>query len=116
MIGLFAKVPVLLLLVLSATSVVVGDYFGKKWSIEQRSMWYAIAFLGYAGSSLFYLPTLLREGLVTTSIVWSLLSIIGFLFIGLVVFHEKLNGLQTIGVGFGVIALIILSVSFGHNK
>ena len=110
-ITLASKLPVLALILLASASVIAGDYFAKTWSIEQRPIWGILALLGYFGSGFFYLPTLLREGLVVTSILWSLISIIGFLVIGLILFNESLDMLQTVGVVFGVVSLIILASS-----
>lgn len=108
-ITLLSKLPVFALVLLASTSVIAGDYFAKTWSIEQRPLWGMFALLGYFGSGFFYLPTLLREGLVVTSVLWSLVSIIGFLVIGLVVFKESLDMVQVIGVAFGVVSLVILA-------
>lgn len=108
-IALLSKLPVFALVLLASASVIAGDYFAKTWSIEQRPVLGFLALLGYFGSGFFYLPTLLREGLVITSVLWSLVSIIGFLVIGLVIFKESLDTLQTVGVVFGVVALIILA-------
>ena len=107
---LLAKLPVIVLLLLSATSVVVGDYFAKSWSTNQKGIFLVIALTGYFFSGIFYIPSLLKQGLVITSIIWSLLSILGFLFIGLVLFQETLSATQMVGVGFGVVALILLAI------
>lgn len=50
------------------------------------------------------------RGLVVTSLLWDILSVVGFLFIGIVIFKENLNTLQTAGVILGIVALIMLSV------
>ena len=104
------KIPNALLLVLAAICVISGDYCAKAWSVNQKPMFLVLAFLGYFMSGFFYIPTLLRQGLVITSLIWSLLSIIGFLVIGLVIFKEQLSVVHSIGVFFGVIALLLLSV------
>jgi len=108
---LLARFPVLVLLIISAAGVVSGDLFAKTWSTNQKPIFFALAILGYAVSALFYVPTLLRDSLIITSIIWSLLSIIGFLIIGLVIFHETLTPTQTVGVVIGVIALLVLAAS-----
>jgi len=65
---------------------------------------------GLAFSGFFFIPTLLREGLVVTSVIWSILSIIGFLAVGILIFKETLTILQIVGVIFGILALIILKL------
>jgi len=59
-------------------------------------------------SAFFYIPSLLKEGLIVTSIFWDLLSVIGFLIIGLVIFKESLNPWQAVGAALGVIAIVVL--------
>lgn len=108
---LMGKIPVLALLAISGTGVIVGDVFAKYWSMNQRGWFLVAAFIGYFASSFFYIPTLLREGLVITSIIWSLISLIGFLFVGLVLFKESLTFHQGIGVGFGLVSLVILAIT-----
>ncbi len=111
MISVLTKLPVWLLLGLSAAGVITGDYFAKYWSVNQRLLFVVLAVAGYAVSSLFYIPTLLREGLIITSVIWVVLSTIGFLFIGLVLFHETLTAIQWLGAGLGIASLLILSVA-----
>jgi multidrug transporter EmrE-like cation transporter len=103
------KIPVIILLIISATGVILGDFFAKYWSLHQRTIFYVIAIAGYLISSIFYIPTLLRQGLVVTSVIWSLLSIVGFLVIGLIIFKEPMTPLQMVGAGLGVLALVVLA-------
>jgi drug/metabolite transporter (DMT)-like permease len=104
------KIPLILLFAVSALFVGTGDYLAKKWSLEPG--WASISgALGcYFFSSFFYLLTLTRKGLVVSCVIWSIASIIAFLFVGLVVFHETLSGAQLIGVVLGTISLLILSM------
>ena len=109
--GLLARLPIYLLLTFSAASVVLGDYFAKKWSIDQKTLYLALTFLGYIGGSFFYIPSLLKEGLVVTSIIWVVLSTVGFLFVGIVIFKESLTPLQILGVGFGMVSIFLLATA-----
>jgi drug/metabolite transporter (DMT)-like permease len=104
------KIPLILLFTVSALSVGAGDYLAKKWSLEPGWGSFAGALACYLSSSFFYLQTLTRKGLVVSSIIWSITSIIAFLFVGLVVFHETLSGVQIIGVFLGTISLLMLSI------
>lgn len=111
MIPLFLKIPALVLLVLSALSVTTGDFFAKYWSTNTRGLFYFLALLGYIGSGVFYIPTLLKEGLIITSVIWSVLSTVGFLLVGLVIFKESLTAMETLGTILGVASLVVLSFS-----
>ncbi len=99
------------LLGVSAASVILGDLAAKYWSLHQRPVFLFLALLGYFGSGFFYIPTLLRSGLVLTSVIWSVLSILGFLVVGLIIFHEVLTPLQLVGVAFGVLGILILTAA-----
>ena len=110
-IELFSRIPVHVLLLFSAASVISGDYFAKFWSTNRKTIFLVSALISYFFSGVFYIPTLLRDGLVITALIWSLLGIVGFVFIGLVIFKETLTGVQTVGVAIGIISLIILTYS-----
>jgi multidrug transporter EmrE-like cation transporter len=107
--SLMTKIPAAILLMLSATSVVSGDYFAKLWSVNRSGTILALALVAYACSGIFYTPTLVRNGLVVTSLIWSLVSTVGFLVIGFAIFKENLTLAQGIGVAFGVVSLVVLA-------
>jgi multidrug transporter EmrE-like cation transporter len=102
-------IPLGILLALSSASVIVGDAFAKSWSVHQRGWMLAFAFAGYLGSALFYIPSLLKEGLIVTSVIWSLVSTIGFLVIGLLFFHETMSRWQAVAVVLGVLSLVVFA-------
>jgi drug/metabolite transporter (DMT)-like permease len=105
-----SKLPMMLLLVLAALGVAFGDYFAKLWSMNPNNYWYALALVGYSSVGIFYLPTLLKNGLVITSVIYSILAIVAFLVVGLVVFNETLTARQIAGVSIGIVSLLILSI------
>jgi drug/metabolite transporter (DMT)-like permease len=104
------RLPLTLLFTVSAVFVGVGDYLAKKWSLVPGWSFCAGALACYFFSSLFYLLTLTRKGLVVSCVIWSISSIVAFLFVGLIIFHETLSGMQLIGVILGTISLILLSL------
>lgn len=103
-------IPVVVLILMGSLAVVAGDYFAKTWSLSRSGIWFALAVVAYGGSVFFYVPTLLREGLVLTSMLWNIFTGIGFLLIGLLVFRESLTVMQWIGVGLGFASLVLLRV------
>lgn len=110
LLNLFNKIPILVLLILSGIFVTMGDYFAKSWSQEQKTLALIGALIGYGGSTFFYIPTLLRAGLVYTAIIWDIISVFGFLFVGFVLFKETYTTMQLVGIALGVVSLILLSV------
>ncbi len=109
------RVPVLGLILMAAVSVIVGDYAAKAWSLSssQREWYLLLALAGYFFSGFFYIPSLLRDGLIVTSVLWLLFSAVGFLVIGIVIFKETLSLAQTIGAILGIISVLLLTIS-GH--
>jgi multidrug transporter EmrE-like cation transporter len=104
------KMPLILFFTVSAISVGVGDYLAKKWSLEPRLGLFAGALACYFSSSFFYMQTLTRKGLVVSCVIWSIASTVAFLFVGIVLFHETLSGIQLFGVILGAISVILLSL------
>jgi multidrug transporter EmrE-like cation transporter len=104
------RTPLIVLFTVSAVSVGVGDYLAKKWSLEPGYGLFAGALACYFSSSFFYMQTLTRKGLVVSCLIWSISSIVAFLFVGIVLFNETLSGMQLIGVILGTISLILLSL------
>ena len=81
LINVFNKIPVLVLLSLSTIAVLFGDYMGKYWSTNPRLIFFVLALFGYLLTGFFYVPILLREGLVVSALLWVLLDTLGFIFI-----------------------------------
>ena len=109
-IALLGAVPVTGLIVLAALSVIAGDYAAKMWSVNGSGLYLVIALTGYFFSGFFYIPTLLREGLIVTSVVWLVLSTAGFLIIGALIFKESLSSIQIIAIFLGIVSILILSL------
>ncbi len=103
-----SKIPVLALLVISATFTITGDVFAKYWSLNTRPLFFLLGVLFYSAGTIPFIPTLLREGLVVTAMIWSLISILGFIAVGIIIFKETLTTYQTIGAFLGIIALVLL--------
>ncbi len=103
------RMSVWVVLVVAALATIIGDLFAKYWSLGRRPLILWLALIGYFLGSLFYIPSLLKEGLVVTSIIWGLISTIGFIVLGIFLFKEQLNLWQTTGVVLGVLALLIFA-------
>ena|SRR5258708_38867688 len=108
--SIIEQLPSLFLIILAACFTILGDYFGKTWSINHKQIFFLLAILGYAASGLIYTPVLLKQGLVISSVIWSISTILGFIFIGLILFHESLNTIQAVGVILGIVSLAILAL------
>lgn len=110
-ISLLGKISVIGLIILASLSVTIGDFAAKSWSVNQKGSYLLLAFIGYFFSGFFYIPSLLREGLIVTSVLWGLINTIGFIVIGLVIFKESLSPIQVVAVILGIISIFILTIA-----
>ena len=98
------------LLIPSAICVCLGDYLGKLWSISSSKATFVYAMLFYSMGGMLFILSLKHTGLVIANMLWTCSTMIGFLFIGLYLFNESLTTLQTIGIAFGAISILLLSL------
>jgi hypothetical protein len=109
--SLASFIPVFFLLIFSATGIIVGDYFAKCWSENHQILYFFSALIGYFLAAVFYIPTLLREQLISAAIICSFLEAFGCLVIGFIIFKEKFNYIELTGIFFGVLSLILFTAS-----
>jgi multidrug transporter EmrE-like cation transporter len=89
----------------------VADMLAKQFGLTGKVIFGILAILGYILANLAWLLSL-RSGaeLSKGSIIFSALSGIGAVLLGLLVYHEKANPLQLIGVVLGIAAIVFLSL------
>lgn len=104
------KLPVLLLISLAALYGILGDLFAKYWALNRTATFWILTVVFYCLSGIIFMPSLLKEGLIIAAMIWVLVSAIGFLFLGIVVFKETLTTLQMLGVFLGIASLIMLNL------
>ncbi len=108
MITEISKLPLWSLILLSGLFLIIGDYFAKFWSQDQKGILFFLAIVSYILYGVFFIPSLLKDGLVVTALSVILINILGFLIIGLWIFHETLTYLQVVGLIFGIISIVLL--------
>ena len=103
-------VPALGWLLMSAAFFAGGEFLSKKWG--QNPSWFltALVVVSYAAGTLLWLPALLHKNeLARMGTLWYLLTTPLTIFLGVVVFHEKLTGGQWAGMALALAALWLLS-------
>jgi multidrug transporter EmrE-like cation transporter len=103
-------VPTWVLLLLVAGCIVVGDTIIKYWTGNQKDWMVVIVFIFYTLSGLLYFPTLLNENLTTATVIWSILSLVGSVLVGLLVFRETVSTIQGIGIMLGILSVILIKI------
>src|SRR5579859_3902361 len=89
----------------------IADIFAKQFGMTGKVVFGVLAILGFVLANLAWLFSL-RNGaeLGKGSILFSALSGIGAVALGLLVYHEKVNRYQLIGLVLGIAAIIFLSI------
>lgn len=104
-------VPLLILLVFFEA---IADLFVKEWSIKNH--WYLalLALAVYLLANVFWLFSMkFGAGLARGAVLFSILSAIVALVIGLIHYKEPINKIQLIALGFGFCSIVLFTI--GEN-
>lgn len=113
--ALSAKVPVLLILVISAIVATGGEYSAKRWSMQPAWTPFLLAIGLYALTGTLFMLSLSNEKLLVAGIIFDILTQSSFLILGFFVFHERLSRLQLVGAAFGVLSLITFIIAEAYD-
>src|SRR6185436_6997663 len=87
----------------------VADIFSKHWSLKGGFRLAAFALISYLIANTFWLFALRNgSGLGRGAIIFSVASAIIAILIGLLFYHEKVSGLQFLGMLLGVFSLVLI--------
>lgn len=103
-------IPTWALLVLVAGCIVIGDTIIKYWTGNQKDWMVVVVLVFYTISGLLYFPTLLNENLTTATVIWSVLSLIGSVLVGLLIFRETVSLVQGVGIMLGILSVILIKI------
>lgn len=101
---------IFVLLILGTVFGVVGDVFAKLWGLKNTIEYWYLAVIMYLLSSNIYIYFLKYEKLVIAYLFWALLSTLGCIFAGFLIFNEKLTFLQSVGMVFAVVSMLMMSL------
>ena len=108
--NLIYSIPALAWLLLSVVFFAAGEYFSKKFALGPSLKFVALILSAYILGTLAWLPSILQKNQLSVSgTVWSVLSVLATIGIGLLIFKERLDVLQIIGLILAIVALALLS-------
>jgi multidrug transporter EmrE-like cation transporter len=88
-----------------------GEYFSKIFTTTPTVKIACFVVFSYALGSLSWLPAIYKVKLLAVvGTVWTILSLLMTLFIGLVIFHEPITTFQIVGIAFGLVSVILLTI------
>jgi multidrug transporter EmrE-like cation transporter len=99
-------------LIVSTLFFAVGEFLSKKFALAPRGsivIWLVVIDVF---SILTWLPAILQKNqLSIVGTIWSVLSLLLTVLIGIVIFGEKLNYLSIAGIFAAVVAIVLLTLS-----
>ncbi|MDD5751248.1 MAG: hypothetical protein PHS73_01885 [Candidatus Peribacteraceae bacterium] len=106
---IFRALPAFVWLLFSALFFAYGEYLSKKWALHPGWMM-ALAVVGVDAIGTFlWLPAIFNRNVLSIiGMAWLLIGAVASVGIGLIVFRETLNWTQWTGMGFALIALVLL--------
>lgn len=106
-----ASVHYMVWLVISAIFFAVGEFLSKKFALSPKLSLVILVAVVDVISTLLWLPAMLnRNMLSTTGTMWSILSLVATVLIGVLLFGEKLSVIDTIGIITAFVAIVLLSI------
>ncbi|MCX6723082.1 MAG: hypothetical protein NT094_03360 [Candidatus Staskawiczbacteria bacterium] len=107
----FLSINYLVWLTLSAVFFAIGEFMSKKFALNPKTMLAGILAV-YSLGVLAWLPAILQKNqLSIVGAIWSVLSLLTTVLIGLLVFGERLSSVGILGIITAVIAVALLSLN-----
>jgi len=104
------SIPAFAWLLLSVVFFAVGEYFSKKFALGPSFKFVLLILSAYILGTLAWLPAILQKNqLSVTGTIWSVLSVLATIGIGILIFKEHLNALQVAGLVLAIVALALLN-------
>ncbi len=106
------SIPVMAWLILSAIFFAVGEFFSKKFALAPNWSYVALVVIIYALGTLAWLPAILQKNqLSIVGAIWSVLSLLATVLIGVLIFKEHLNIIGISGIALALISIFLLSIA-----
>ena len=108
---LFTVIPFWIWITISAIFFAIGEFLSKKFALNPGWILFAAFIIIDIISATAWLPAIFeRNQLSTTGVIWSIVSVAATVLIGILAFNEKLTLIQCIGLAFGVVSVVLLSL------
>lgn len=104
------RLPFFALMALGVVLEVAGDILFKKWADTDRRAWLVVGFGLYSMGAIGWALSLKYEGLAKAVTIFMVANVALALVAGLVLFGEKLNVWNWIGVGLALAAIVLCEI------
>ena len=101
----------ILWLLLSGVFFAIGEFLSKKFVLNPKLSLFIVLIMTSVFSMVTWLPAIMQKNqLSVVGVMWSVLSLISTILMGVLIFNENLSQLNIIGILLGIIAVILLSI------
>ena len=108
---LFTILPSWVWIIVSAVFFAGGEFLSKRFALNPGWSLLILFIVVDVISAMAWLPAIFeRNQLSITGVIWSIVSLMATVLVGILVFNEKLTALQTIGLFMGFVAVVLLSL------
>ena len=97
-------------LIISALCFAAGEYFSKDWANTRTGVSMFMSFLSYMIGVAVWFPAIAQKNhLAIVGTIWSILSLLATITIGVIVFKERLSTMGWVGIAFALVSVALLS-------
>lgn len=89
----------------------LGLSLGKKYVLTDNWIFLVASIISFIFVSLFFVQMMRYEGMGIANTIWAVVSLLGSIAIGLLIFHEKISSFQFWGIFFCLIGIILIQWS-----
>jgi multidrug transporter EmrE-like cation transporter len=105
-------IPVIGWLIISAVFFAGGEFLSKKFALAPSFSYILLIVGAYLLGVLAWLPAILQKNqLSIVGVIWSVLSLLTTILIGVLIFNEHLSTTGVIGIIFAFLSIILLSIA-----
>ncbi len=98
-------------LIISALFFAFGEFLSKKFALDPSIKYVIFVLLAYIIGTLAWLPAILQKNqLSVVGTIWSVMSLLATVLIGVLLFQERLSIFGLAGVITAFISIILLSI------
>jgi len=103
--------PTILWLTLGGIILTIGDVIFKFWVESRSPILYVSGFIAYLIGLVFLIQSYKSENIAIASAIFVIFNILTLLLVSCFYFNEKLTVVQIVGIGFAILAILILEIA-----
>ena len=109
--AVFSIIPAWVWIGISAIFFALGEFLSKKFALNPGWSLLILFLVVDVLSAMTWLPAIFQKNqLSVTGVIWSVVSVIATVAIGILAFNEKLTTIQLLGLTAGLVSVVLLSL------